>query len=172
MRHTDAGLAIPDFPLAFGHVIPPHWDPKIAIHFAHRVGALVASMLIVATAGHVFYHHRRRPDLVHPSILLLILLTMQITLGAYTVLTEKHYVINSLHVITGASVLVTSLVLALRVHHSRIVGRVPSQFGAIADSTSVTAPRAQSRGEGGTVRTTPPVIEGGPTSPTRTGARA
>ena len=39
MRHTGAGLAIPDFPLMFGQLIPPHWDPKIAIHFAHRVGA-------------------------------------------------------------------------------------------------------------------------------------
>ena len=43
MRHTDAGLAIPDFPLVFGHLIPPHWDAKIAIHFAHRVGALVVT---------------------------------------------------------------------------------------------------------------------------------
>src|SRR6185437_15959702 len=30
MRHTGAGLAIPDFPLAFGHLIPPMWDAKIA----------------------------------------------------------------------------------------------------------------------------------------------
>ena len=44
MRHTDAGLAIPDFPLAFGQLVPPHWDAKIAIHFAHRVGALIASV--------------------------------------------------------------------------------------------------------------------------------
>lgn len=119
MRHTDAGLAIPDFPLAFGHLIPPHWDPKIAIHFAHRVGALIASALILATTGHVFSHHRNRGDLVRPSILLLVLLTAQMTLGAFTVLTAKHFIINSLHVVTGASVLVTSLVLALRVHRSR-----------------------------------------------------
>ena len=39
MRHTGAGLAIPDFPLSFGQLIPTHWDSKIAIHFAHRVGA-------------------------------------------------------------------------------------------------------------------------------------
>ena len=129
MRHTDAGLAIPDFPLAFGHLIPPHWDPKIAIHFAHRVGALVASLLIIATAGHVFYHHRVRGELVRPAVLLLALLTMQITLGAYTVLTEKHYVINSLHVVTGASVLATSLVLALRAHRSR--------FAAVSASRAV-----------------------------------
>ena len=37
MRHTDAGLAIPDFPWMFGHLIPDRWDPKIAVHFAHRV---------------------------------------------------------------------------------------------------------------------------------------
>ena len=30
MRHTGAGLAIPDFPLAFGHLIPPVWNAKIA----------------------------------------------------------------------------------------------------------------------------------------------
>jgi heme a synthase len=119
MRHTDAGLAIPDFPLAFGQLIPPHWDAKIAIHFAHRVGALVASALILATAGHVFYHHRSRRELVRPSVLLLVLLAAQVTLGALTVLSGKHYIINSLHVVTGASVLVTSLVLTLRAHRPR-----------------------------------------------------
>src|SRR5215510_13931020 len=49
MRHTGAGLAIPDFPLAFGQLIPPHWDEKIAIHFTHRVGALIVSLVILAT---------------------------------------------------------------------------------------------------------------------------
>ena len=152
MRHTDAGLAIPDFPLAFGHLIPPHWDPKIAIHFAHRVGALVTSLLIVATAGHVFYHHRGRGELVRPVVLLLALLTAQITLGAYTVLTEKHYIINSLHVVTGASVLVTSLVLALRSHRSR--------FASVDVS-------------GESLRNPPhTAIVGGPVLSNRTGARA
>jgi cytochrome c oxidase assembly protein subunit 15 len=119
MRHNDAGLAIPDFPFAFGQLIPPHWDAKIAVHFAHRVGAVVVSLMILATTGHVFYHLRRRPELVRPSLLLLVLLTLQVTLGALTVLTAKHYVINSLHVVTGGSVLVTALVLALRAHRAR-----------------------------------------------------
>src|SRR5262245_5101397 len=59
MRHTGAGLAIPDFPLSFGHLIPTHWDPKIAIHFAHRVGAGARRWLMAATRAHVTYHHRR-----------------------------------------------------------------------------------------------------------------
>jgi cytochrome c oxidase assembly protein subunit 15 len=131
MRHTDAGLAIPDFPLAFGHLIPPHWTQAIAIHFAHRVGALIASLLIVAAAGHVFYHHRRRGELVRTSILLLILLSLQITLGAFTVLTHKHYIINSLHVVTGGSVLVTSLVLTLRAWRSKFG---PAHYEAFSSS--------------------------------------
>jgi cytochrome c oxidase assembly protein subunit 15 len=114
MRHTGAGLAIPDFPLAFGHLLPPHWDPKIAIHFAHRVGALIVTCLILATSGHVLYHHRPRRELVWPSAILLCLVPLQITLGALTVLSGKQEVINSLHVVTGASILVTSLILTLR----------------------------------------------------------
>ena len=44
MRHSDAGLAIPDFPLAFGRLVPPLWTMPIAIHFAHRMGALVVAV--------------------------------------------------------------------------------------------------------------------------------
>ena len=119
MRHTGAGLAIPDFPLAFGHLIPPQWDAKIAIHFAHRIGALTVTLLILATTGHVFFHHRRRAELRRPAMLLLVLLALQITLGALTVLSQKQFIINSLHVVNGALVLVTSLVLTLRAHRAR-----------------------------------------------------
>jgi cytochrome c oxidase assembly protein subunit 15 len=45
MRHTGAGLAIPDFPLMFGGVIPDHWNAGIAIHFAHRLGAVVVAAI-------------------------------------------------------------------------------------------------------------------------------
>jgi len=134
MRHTDAGLAIPDFPWAFGRLIPPHWDAKIAIHFAHRVGALVVSMMILATTAHVFYHHRRRAELVRPSLLLLLLLAAQVTLGALTVLTGRQHVINSLHVITGGSVLVTALMLTLRAHRARFAAG-PDAGGAFVPVT-------------------------------------
>lgn len=131
MRHTDAGLAIPDFPLAFGRFVPPHWSAPIAIHYAHRVGALVVTALILATAARVLYHHRGRAALRRPSLLLLILLVVQIALGALTVLSGKQYVINSLHVVTGAMVLGTSLVLTLRAYRPRFVtGAEPVRVAA------------------------------------------
>ena len=55
MRHTGAGLAIPDFPLMFGHLVPDHWIAKIAIHFAHRVGAALVTLAVLATSAHVWY---------------------------------------------------------------------------------------------------------------------
>ena len=127
MRHTDAGLAIPDFPLAFGQLVPPFWNAGIAVHYAHRVGALLVSALILAAAGHVVYHHRDRAELRRPLWLLLVLLATQITLGALTVLSGKHYVINSLHVVTGAMVLGTSLVLTMRACRPRfaVIGSDP-----------------------------------------------
>jgi cytochrome c oxidase assembly protein subunit 15 len=130
MRHTGAGLAIPDFPLAFGHLIPPVWDSKIAIHFAHRVGALTVTLLILATAGHVFFHHGRRAELRRPAMLLLVLVALQIALGALTVLSQKQFIINSLHVVNGALALVTSLVLTLRAHRSLFAGS--ASHGAFA----------------------------------------
>src|SRR5262249_21738325 len=114
MRHTGAGLAIPDFPLMFGRLIPPRWDPKIAIHFAHRAGAVVASLAILATAGHIWVHHRGRRELTRPAAVIVTLVAMQLTLGALTVLTRRNVWINSLHVVGGALVLATSLVITLR----------------------------------------------------------
>jgi cytochrome c oxidase assembly protein subunit 15 len=114
MRHTNAGLAIPDFPLMFGRLVPDHWDPKIAIHFAHRVGAAIVTLAIIATAGHVWYHHKRRRELTGPATLLLVLVVLQVTLGGLTVLSQRDVWINSLHVVCGALTLTTSLVLTLR----------------------------------------------------------
>jgi len=146
MRHTGAGLAIPDFPLMFGQLIPPHWDAKIAIHFAHRVGALIVTLAILATTGHVLYHHRTRKELLRPSLLLLVLLTAQITLGALTVLSQKQFVINSLHVVTGASVLVTSLVLTLRAHRARFAADGP-HVSADAEASDLPTPLDRRRAD-------------------------
>ena len=116
MRHTGAGLAIPDFPWMFGHVIPDHWSSKIAIHFAHRLGALVVSVAIVATSIYIWRTHGDRMELTRPATLVLFLVGVQVMLGAFTVLSKRDIWINSLHVVGGALVLTTSLVITLRAY--------------------------------------------------------
>ena len=120
MRHLGAGLAIPDFPLAFGHLLPPAWPLPVSIHFAHRVGALIVVCLIAATAWSVWMRHRDHRELVRPSILLLALVLAQAGLGAFVVLSRRQPIVNTLHVATGALVLAASLVLTLRTHRVRL----------------------------------------------------
>jgi cytochrome c oxidase assembly protein subunit 15 len=119
MRHSDAGLAIPDFPLVFGGLLPPHWTPQIAIHYAHRVGALFVILAIAATVGHVWYHHSTRAELRRPAMLLMCLVLTQVTLGAFVIWSRKGVAINTAHVVVGALTLATSLVLTLRSHRVR-----------------------------------------------------
>ncbi|HET6957791.1 MAG TPA: COX15/CtaA family protein [Vicinamibacterales bacterium] len=114
MRHTGAGLAIPDFPLMFGHLIPDHWSGAIAIHFAHRVGALVVTMCLLALFAHIRSRYKERTELMRPATLIVALVALQVTLGALTVLSRRDPLINSLHVVCGALVLTTSLVITLR----------------------------------------------------------
>jgi cytochrome c oxidase assembly protein subunit 15 len=157
MRHTEAGLAIPDFPFAFGQLVPPHWDAKIAVHYAHRVGALLVTLMILATTLHVFAHERSRGELVRPSVLLLVLLALQVTLGAFVIWTGKQFVVNSLHVMTGASVLATSLVLALRVHRPRFGAAKDAGLAASEDAAYVRGDAAYARGDAGLRRPDIPI---------------
>ena len=119
MRHIGAGLAIPDFPLSFGRIVPPTWSPQIAVHFAHRVGALVVTLLVLMNAGYVWARHGDRPELTRPAWVLVLAVAAQVALGALVVLSAKQPVINTLHVATGATVLVTSLFLTLRTFRVR-----------------------------------------------------
>jgi cytochrome c oxidase assembly protein subunit 15 len=116
MRHNAAGLAIPDFPLAFGGIVPTRWNAGVAIHFAHRVGALVVLCSILAVAARVRREHRSESRLTRPAAILVALVLVQGTLGAFVIWSGLQPVINTAHVVNGALVLATSLVLMLRCH--------------------------------------------------------
>lgn len=123
MRHLQAGLAIPDFPLAFGRIIPPLASTAVAVNFAHRIGATVVTLLIVAVAVRVTGPLRRF------AWALLGIVSLQIWLGAKVVwdgaenarnyhsmvgdAAVHHASITSFHVMTGAATLAVSLLLAL-----------------------------------------------------------
>ena len=119
VRHLGAGLAIPDFPLAFGRLVPPIWTQPIAIHFAHRVGAATIIVLVLMTVADIWRRHGTRRELTRVSWLLVAAVAAQVTLGALVVLSRRQPIVNTLHVATGAIVLVTSLVITLRTYRVR-----------------------------------------------------
>src|SRR5262249_17538295 len=66
MRHIGAGLAIPDFPWMFGHLIPDHWSTPIAVHCAHRVTAVIVTVVVATTATYIWRWYRDRPEFARP----------------------------------------------------------------------------------------------------------
>ncbi len=114
MRHSEAALAIPDFPLALGRVIPPFATPEIAIHFAHRVGALFVLTIISWNLLVVIRSYKKELPLLRLSLILMLLVTIQVILGAFTVWTRTAVLFATSHVIVGTLLLATSLLLALR----------------------------------------------------------
>ncbi len=133
MRHTGSGLAIPDFPLSYTLWLPPvgssemnslneyrltYYDlppielQQIWIHFAHRVGAVLVTFMVLANVRHVLRNYTDR-SLREPAILQGMLLLVQILLGALTVWTGKGVQVSTAHVAAGALLMGTSVSLTL-----------------------------------------------------------
>lgn len=117
MRHLGAGLAIPDFPLAFGQLVPPYWNEFIAVNFAHRVGALAVSAMIIWTVARVLRAQREFPQLRRPALALIFLLALQVSLGALTIWRQRAVLPTTSHVAIGAALLATSLTLTIHAYH-------------------------------------------------------
>lgn len=111
MRHLGAGLAIPDFPMSFGGLVPEFSSLAIAVNFSHRAGALMVVLLALAIAPRMFRSRVLVIQRLHVAILAI--LVVQIGLGAFTVWSAKQTVVTSLHVMTGALLLACSAILAL-----------------------------------------------------------
>ena len=117
MRHTQSGLAIPTFPLAFGQLIPDFSSFGVAINFAHRAGALVVSTLVITTAVSILRNHGEIDRLRRPALLSLVLLALQITLGGIVILYRMPVTPTTLHVSTGAGILGTMFYIAIQSRH-------------------------------------------------------
>ncbi len=135
MRHSGAGLAIPDFPLSFGRLVPPITSPLVLYAYAHRVGALAVSLCVLWTAGRILRRHAGVPGLTRPALILVALLAFQVFLGAAIIWTRKAVMPTTTHVVSGALILATSLVIALRARH-RLAAPAADPAAAALSSTA------------------------------------
>jgi heme a synthase len=135
MRHLKAGLAIRDFPLAQGALVPPLETFPVAIHFLHRVNAVaiaVVAGVLVARAV-----RSRRTGLEKGAFGLAGLVAAQFALGAATVLSGKDVLLTTAHVATGALVLGTTLTfgicsLATELRRGNVIPMRPPTSGRAA----------------------------------------
>lgn len=143
MRHLKAGLAIPTFPRSglSGEWIPPFWNEGIALNFSHRIGALVITLIVITLFTLVFTKARRERCLTRPVGWLVFLIVMQIGLGAHIILKLRPPTITTLHVVNGAAVLATALLIALRAtrlnHIISSTAKVPEPAPATFENASL-----------------------------------
>jgi cytochrome c oxidase assembly protein subunit 15 len=139
MRHLHAGLAIPDFPTSFGQVVPPFFSASIAVNFAHRIGALVIFTLAMTVVGYVLARFRADRALFVSALRLGGFVLLQVGLGAATVWSQRNVIVTSLHVLNGALVLVSSVILAMWAF--RLYG--PASMVEVAETAPARVPMLQ-----------------------------
>lgn len=138
MRHYRAGLAIPDFPTAYGQLVPPmsvkgiehamdthagggdlklegYYSPfKVSVHYAHRLWAImvvVTAVILISTMA--TRDQLKAPILLRLSLAIVALLLVQVCLGALVIWTGRHAEVATAHQTTGAAILGIATVLMM-----------------------------------------------------------
>ncbi len=148
MRHTGAGLAIPDFPLSFGRLLPSAEELSrtgVAIHFAHRLGALLAAVLLLLAVAAAWKLRDRLPAAARLAEAWGALLFVQLLLGAFSVWTKKAVAVTVAHLAVGGLLFVVGVLLALALGRGRAAAvEISAPAGStprLSDYVSLTKPR-------------------------------
>ena len=115
MRHSHAGLAIPVFPMSTpeGDLLPPLWNFQVAIHFAHRVMALVLTVALGWLVTSILRNPAVGSGLKLTAAAIAALLVVQIGLGASAIWMLRDPYITTAHVLVGACLLATTFAAAV-----------------------------------------------------------
>lgn len=151
-RHAEAGLAIPDFPLMGGQIIPQfdasmfafinEWRQarylpsvsswQVLVHLLHRLGALVVGCYFAFLALRLIRLTAPESPLRRSALFVIALVLTQIVLGIVTVLSERGPWLTSFHVVCGAALLGATFILALSIgsETGHIISTAEKQKGA------------------------------------------
>ncbi len=113
-RHTYSALAIPDFPLVFGGVIPPSsaWNGQVLVHYVHRVLGFVLAVLVVWQGWRVL--RIGVAELRVWAVAGIVLVVLQILLGGWLVWSYRAVVPTTLHVVGGTALWAVNTVVFLQ----------------------------------------------------------
>ena len=134
LRHTESGLAVPDFPTMGGTMIPTFdqamlnrinaWNfehdhelvtmGQVHIHILHRFWALLILLKLIYLNMLAYKNCLQRPFVLKTLFLLNAAILTQIGLGIATVMSMKEIYTTTFHVAAGAVVLALSFLLVLR----------------------------------------------------------
>lgn len=141
VRHTGAGLAIPDWPLSFGKVVPTGADwtaDGVLAHFAHRTFAWVVAALVVA-ATLALRRLGAVPGLGSLAGLWLGLVAAQVALGATSVWTAKSVWATSAHLAVGGLLWIAGVLASVLLARLAALSTASARAEAAAGETAPAA---------------------------------
>jgi cytochrome c oxidase assembly protein subunit 15 len=133
MRHSHAGLSITDFPLSYGHLFPPLDSASLAqinqargaaaqpytsaalilLQYVHRIWALLIAVGLVFVAVRLIRDRALLAFFRRCASLWILLVIVQLCLGAWTVLSNKAADVATSHVACGALTLMLGVLLTV-----------------------------------------------------------
>ncbi len=104
VRHSDAGLACPDFPTCLGYWVPPELSGIILNHFAHRALAYIITAIVLLLL--LFSYTQKGLQKYRNEILVILgLIIVQVLLGVLVVSSKLHFLIIALHLLVALFIL-------------------------------------------------------------------
>jgi len=134
MRHQHAGLAVPDFPLAYGKLWPatdaasvelynahrleaagesPITAPHIIVHMLHRLTALAVLFAVISCAWLARRNAAPGSPLIKFSTLWVGIVLIQLVLGILTIWSQRKVDVTTAHVALGAVTFMLGWLLVL-----------------------------------------------------------
>lgn len=122
MRHSFAGLAIPTFPWSSpeGGLLPDLWNFRVGIHFAHRLMALVITLVVIVYALLIWRDTGSSLGMRAGASALVTLLSLQVLLGAEIIRSQRSVGVTTGHVLVGALTLATAFWITWAAHRDRL----------------------------------------------------
>ena len=113
MRHSNAGLAIITFPHSApgGSWLPTYWNWAVTINFAHRIGAIAVTVLLLIYIAQIWASPAARRSLGALTPIPMVLLAAQIYLGAIVIWTRINEHAATIHLLLGAFLLASCWML-------------------------------------------------------------
>ena len=122
MRHQHAGLAVPDFPLAYGKIWPAtdamslaHYNARleaagenpitaahVIVHMLHRITAVAVFAAIIGCAVAAWRNTAASSVLRKISVIWVAVVLIQVVLGVLTIWSQRKVDVTTAHVAVGA----------------------------------------------------------------------
>ncbi len=113
VRHSEAGLACPDFPRCLGYWIPPQLSGIVLTHFSHRTFAYIIFVTVLLLS--VFAHLNPKLKSIRSTVVVLLALVfLQIMVGAGVLHSKLYFLMTALHLAIALLILSTVLYIWFR----------------------------------------------------------